>query len=45
MNSAGIVTLVMIKHSFIQSNFKSKIITKGRKYAFKRALSDMAALF
>lgn len=41
MNSAGIVTLVMIK----QSNFKSKIITKGRKYTFKRALSDMAALF
>lgn len=45
MNSIGIVTLVTIKHSFMQSNFKSKIITKGTKCTFTRALSDMTTLF
>lgn len=45
MNIIGIVTLVMIKHSFMQRNFKSKIVTKGTKCTFIGALSDMITLF
>lgn len=45
LNSVWIVTLVMIKHSFMQSNFKSKIITKGTKCTFTRALSDVTTTF
>jgi len=45
LNSTGIVTLVTIKHSFMQSNFKSKIVTRGTKCTFTRALSDTTTLF